>query len=49
MPSPSMAAELPQDGAKPDLWKQALATLTAEDQQQYQDNGHDMLGVLKKV
>ena len=38
-----------KEAVKPDLWKQALATLNAEDQKQYEDCSLSMLDVLKQV
>ena len=44
-PTPVRAKE----AVKPDLWKEALATLSLEDQKQYEDCSSDMLSVLKQV
>ena len=44
-PTPARARE----AVKPDLWKEALATLSPEDQKQYEDCSSGMLGVLKQV
>lgn len=38
-----------KEAVKPDLWKQALATLNAEDQKQYEDCSSSMLDMLKQV
>lgn len=38
-----------KEAVKVDLWKQALATLNAEDQKQYEDCSSSMLDVLKQV
>ena len=34
---------------KPDLWKEAFASLSTEDQKQYEDCSSSMLSVLKQV
>ena len=44
-PTPVRAKE----AVKPDLWKEALATLSPEDQKQYADCSSSMLSVLKQV
>ena len=44
-PTPVRAKE----AVKPDLWKEALATLSPEDQKQYEDCSSSMLSVLKQV
>ena len=37
MASTTPTSMRPKEAVKPDLWKQALATLNAEDQKQYED------------
>ena len=49
MASTKSAPVRTQDTAKPDLWKQALATLSAKDRKQYEDCSPSMLDVLKQV
>ena len=38
-----------KEAIKPDLWKEALATLSLEDQKQYEDCSSSMLSILKQV
>ena len=38
-----------KEAVKPDLWKEAFATLNPEDQKQYEDCSLSMLTVLKQV
>ena len=41
--------ERAKEAVKPDLWKEAFATLSPEDQKQYEDCSSGMLSVLKQV
>ena len=52
MPTTAMMTPIPlraKEAVKPDLWREALATLSPEDQKQYEDCSMSMLSVLKQV